>query len=67
MTLRRGGERLRLAGRGSRDVKRLLQEAGLPPWERERVPLVWHDDTLVAVLGVATAAGWRQMPLPATE
>ncbi|MCE3026822.1 tRNA lysidine(34) synthetase TilS [Salinicola sp. DM10] len=67
VTLRRGGERLRLAGRGSRDVKRLLQEAGLPPWERERVPLVWHDDTLVAVLGVATAAGWRQMPLPAAE
>ncbi|WFF41900.1 tRNA lysidine(34) synthetase TilS [Salinicola endophyticus] len=66
VTLRRGGERLCLASRGHRDVKRLLQEAGLPPWVRERVPLVWHGETLVAVLGVASATGWQQMPLPAT-
>ena len=49
-----------VAGRGRRDVKRLLQEAGVPPWQRSRQLLVWHGDRLVAVLGVATAAGWRQ-------
>lgn len=58
LTLRRGGEALRVAGRGRRDVKRLLQEAGVPPWRRSRQLLVWHGDTLVAVPGVAVAEGW---------
>ncbi|MBS9403116.1 tRNA lysidine(34) synthetase TilS [Halomonas sp. TRM85114] len=61
---RRGGERLRLAGRGSRDLKRLLQEAGLPPWERQRVLVVHHGDQVVAVVAptlanwLACAEGW---------
>lgn len=59
--LRQGGESMHLAGRGRRDVKRLLQEAGIPPWQRERLPLVWCGDALVAVLGVLTAEGWRQI------
>ncbi|MED5499953.1 MAG: tRNA lysidine(34) synthetase TilS [Pseudomonadota bacterium] len=58
--LRQGGERLRLAGRGTRDLKRLLQESGIPPWQRDRLPLVWHGDELVAVLGVLSAEGWSQ-------
>ncbi|WP_245391772.1 tRNA lysidine(34) synthetase TilS [Salinicola aestuarinus] len=62
VTLRQGGETLVVEGRGRRDVKRLLQEAGVPPWERASVPLVWHADELIAVLGVATAKGWRQLP-----
>ncbi|WP_251977049.1 tRNA lysidine(34) synthetase TilS [Salinicola avicenniae] len=59
VTVRRGGECLRLEGRGRRDLKRLLQQAGVPPWQRERLPLIWHGDALIAVPGVATAAGWR--------
>uniref|UniRef100_UPI00028A3E9A tRNA lysidine(34) synthetase TilS n=1 Tax=Halomonas sp. KM-1 TaxID=590061 RepID=UPI00028A3E9A len=61
---RQGGERLRLAGRGSRDLKRLLQEALVPPWARERVAVVWHEQTPVAALllpegrWLAVAAGW---------
>ncbi|WP_280540965.1 tRNA lysidine(34) synthetase TilS [Chromohalobacter sp. 11-W] len=61
---RRGGETLRVAGRGRRDVKRLLQEAGVPPWQRERLWLAWEGDTLVGVLGVAAAEGWRLAPMP---
>ncbi|MCD6007223.1 tRNA lysidine(34) synthetase TilS [Halomonas sp. IOP_31] len=60
LTLRRGGESLRVAGRGRRDVKRLLQEAGVPPWQRPRQLLAWHGPMLVAVLGVAVAEGWEQ-------
>ena len=60
LTLRQGGESLRVAGRGRRDVKRLLQEAGVPPWQRPRQLLAWHGETLVAVLGVAVAEGWEQ-------
>ncbi|MBW6390488.1 tRNA lysidine(34) synthetase TilS [Halomonas sp. Y3S6] len=65
---RRGGERLRLAGRGRRDLKRLLQEAGVSPWARERVAVVWYEETPVAALllpegrWVAVAAGWRAQP-----
>jgi len=57
MTARRGGERLRLTGRGSRDLKRLLQERGVPPWERERLLVAWGDDRPVAVLA-PERGGW---------
>jgi tRNA(Ile)-lysidine synthase len=54
---RRGGERLRPAGRaGSRSVKRLLQEAGVPPWRRAAYPLIYVDDRLAAVPGIAVDA-----------
>ena len=51
---RRGGERLRPLGRdGSRSVKRLLQEAHIPPWWRVGYPLIYVGDHLVAVPAVA--------------
>jgi tRNA(Ile)-lysidine synthase len=54
---RRGGERLRPAGRdGSRTVKRLLQEARVPPWLRAAYPLIYVDDRLAAVPGIAVDA-----------
>ena len=47
---RRGGEKIRLPGRkGHHTLKKLFQEAGIPPWERERLPLVYLDDKLAAV------------------
>ena len=67
---RRGGERLRLAGRGARDLKRLLQELAVPPWERQRLLVAWQvdetrEETPVALLDplearwLALAEGWR--------
>ena len=45
-----GGERCRLVGRGhSHGLKKLLQEQGLPPWQRDRLPLIYIDDQLAAV------------------
>ncbi|SDF79997.1 tRNA(Ile)-lysidine synthase [Onishia taeanensis] len=61
---RQGGEVLRLAERGRRDLKRLLQEASLPPWRRQGLLVVWDGDTVAAVLDpqqpgvVACAAGY---------
>lgn len=46
---RQGGEQLVLAGRGRRDLKRLLQEAGVPPFVRERLPLLYASEQLLAV------------------
>jgi len=47
---RRGGEKIRLPGRKDHHaLKKLFQEAGIPPWEREAIPLVYLDDKLAAV------------------
>ncbi len=60
LRLRRGGEKLRLRAKGAtRSLKNLLQEARLPPWERERLPLLYCGDTLVAVPGLGVASGWE--------
>ncbi len=66
ITRRRGGERFRPLGRRhSQSLKRLLQEAQMPPWWRERVLLVWRGGALVAVSGLgvsadhAVANGWQ--------
>jgi len=57
--LRHGGERLRLAaGRPSRTLKNLFQEAGIPPWERDYLPLVYSGEELVWVPGLGIAAGY---------
>lgn len=49
VTSRRGGERMRLPGRrGRRALKRLLQEAAVPPWVRSRMPLVEIGGQLAA-------------------
>lgn len=48
--LRRGGEACLLPGRVHRHkLKKLLQQRGLSPWERRRLPLVYADEELAAV------------------
>jgi tRNA(Ile)-lysidine synthase len=59
---RTGGERCRLAGRaGSRSLKTLLQEWGVPPWWRNRVPLLCLGDEVLAVgdLARCESSRWR--------
>lgn len=62
---RQGGERFRPAGRRHRqELKKLWQEAGVPPWERDRLPLLYRTvqeegkagEELVAVVGLGVAA-----------
>lgn len=60
---RRGGERLRLPGRThSHALKHLLQETGIPPWQRERLPLLSTEDGSLLAAGdhlhSATLAAW---------
>ncbi|MFT5710131.1 MAG: tRNA(Ile)-lysidine synthase [Halioglobus sp.] len=50
---RQGGERCRPIGRAyNQRLKKLLQEFWVPPWWRERIPLVYLDDELLAVAGL---------------
>lgn len=47
---RQGGERVKPAGRvGSHPLKKLLQEAGVPPWLRYATPLVYYDENVIAL------------------
>lgn len=47
---RSGGEKIRLPQRlGHHNLKKLFQEADIPPWEREAMPLVYLDGDLAAV------------------
>jgi tRNA(Ile)-lysidine synthase len=51
---RQGGERLRLPGREHRhQLKHLLQDAGLPPWQRGRLPLLFAGDGELLAAGDA--------------
>lgn len=47
---RQGGEKIRLSYRqGRHSLKKLFQEVGIPPWERELIPLIYLDGQLAAV------------------
>lgn len=47
---RRGGEAIRLPNHSRhRKLKKLFQEEGIVPWMRERMPLLYSGDQLVAV------------------
>jgi len=60
---RRGGERCRLpARRGSHALKKLLQEYGVPPWQRARLPLVYIGDELAAVADLWVCAPFAARP-----
>ena len=60
---RQGGERIVLPGRGhSHALKHVLQEAGIPPWRRERLPLLSSADGTLQAAGdailSASLAAW---------
>jgi len=50
---RQGGELCQIAAHGyTRHLKKLFQENGIPPWERDRVPLIFIGGELAAVVGL---------------
>jgi len=52
---RQGGEVIQLHGETfHRELKKLFQHWGVPPWLRERVPLVYFKNELIAVLWEGT-------------
>jgi len=60
---RSGGERMRLAqGRPSRTLKNLLQEAAIPQWHRDRLPLLFSAGDLVWVPGIGSDYRYAAQP-----
>lgn len=57
---RRGGERFQPdVRRPRRELKKLLQEHGVPPWQREIMPLLWCGEELVWVPGIGIDCAWQ--------
>jgi tRNA(Ile)-lysidine synthase len=60
---RRGGERCQPEGRAhSQTVKKLMQEYRVPPWLRDRVPMIYRGEELIAVAGYWLCEG-SQLPV----
>lgn len=60
LRLRSGGESLRpRPGAATRSLKNLLQEHHVPPWHRERLPLLYCGGELASVVGVAVSAEFQ--------
>jgi tRNA(Ile)-lysidine synthase len=58
-----GGERIRLAAnRPTHAIKKLLQNAHMPPWQRASLPLIWSGDELAAVPGIGVALAFQAEP-----
>jgi tRNA(Ile)-lysidine synthase len=61
--LRRGGERLQpRQGRPRRTLKNLLQEAGIPPWERDRLPLIYSGSRLAWAAAIGADCSYQAQP-----
>ena len=53
------GEKVRVAGRkGSKTVKRWLQEYRVPPWIRGRVPFLYQGEQMIAAPGLWVCEGF---------
>lgn len=62
---RQGGESFRPLDRGhTRPLKRWLSDAHILPWMRDRIPLLFHGETLVAVADLWLADEVRQHDPP---
>lgn len=60
---RLGGERIQPDPRRPlRSLRKLLQEAGVPPWDRARLPLLWSGERLVWVAGIGIDAAFACAP-----
>jgi tRNA(Ile)-lysidine synthase len=58
-----GGERFQVAAdRPRRALKAVLRDAGIPPWDRRGLPLVYCGDALAAVAGLGVDAALCAAP-----
>ncbi len=63
LRLRQGGERLQPdCKRPRRSLKTLFQEAGIPPWTRQTLPLLFSGENLAAGLGIGIDCSFQADP-----
>lgn len=49
VAFREGGERCRLPQKRTRMLKKILQDLAIPPWERDQIPIFYHEDEMVGM------------------
>jgi tRNA(Ile)-lysidine synthase len=59
LRLRQGGERLKPMGRATNSLKHWLQACEVPPWWRERWPLLYCGDELAGLPGLLVSQGFE--------
>ncbi|MBP8924657.1 MAG: tRNA lysidine(34) synthetase TilS [Pseudomonadales bacterium] len=59
---RQPGMQCRVAGRPRKRLKKLLQELSVPPWWRDRIPLLFVDGELAAVADLCICEGFVADP-----
>jgi len=59
---RQGGEQFTQHGQ-HKSLKNLFQTAGLPPWLRPFIPLIYIEDMLVVIPSIAQATGFEELQL----
>jgi tRNA(Ile)-lysidine synthase len=60
LRVRQGGETLRPhPNAATRTLKNLLREQHIPPWQRDRLPLLYCGEELICVVGVAIASEYQ--------
>jgi len=63
LAFRQGGERFRpLGAQHTVSLKHWLQERGIVPWMRDRIPLLFRGERLVAIGDLAVAEDVREAP-----
>ena len=63
LRLRQGGEKLKPdCGRARKTLKHLLQQAAIAPWQRERLPLLYSGEILVAAPGIGIDCAYQAAP-----
>ena len=59
---RSGGEHIKPAGSThTRELRLVLQEAGIPPWQRDRIPLISMNGELIAVADLVLSAAAAEL------
>ncbi len=60
---RRGGEKCQLPGRQHRhELKKLMQEWGVPPWQRNQIPLICVGEQVVQIVGFSVCEPYIAKP-----
>jgi tRNA(Ile)-lysidine synthase len=60
---RQGGERCYFPERQCHQLlKNLFQEWGIPPWERDRLPLLYKEEMLIGVIGFFLNSNYQSTP-----
>ncbi len=60
---RHGGEKCKPVGRGHHhSLKKLFQEWGVPPWQREQIPLLYIGEEIAQVIGYCICEPYQTSP-----